>query len=118
MSRLYGTARTYGEILFKKAQMPTTPCVRYFADVDKLKQGEVVPVTEPEIFKPPKINICNRFSQTENKAAGSRPQKAELREMVAKMMITEVADHYGVSYTTVRSWMRAYDMRKMDLEVR
>lgn len=129
----YRFGRPRGNLLPRKVEVePPKPCIRYFVDKEKLKDGVIEPITDPEEYTMPEdVNpyvysdwVGNEFS-CENeqgaseempRAISNKPSREELELDIETMTNREIADKYDVAKSTVSMWIRDYGLQRTNTE--
>lgn len=113
MNKLTDGTRTYGTKLLNKQleeENANGPCVRYFVDIDKLNQGIIERISEPETFEQTEemwklqstfsLPILTRKDEFDMRIE-HKPTREELAKLMQMMTLKEMAKHFGAGSSTV-----------------
>lgn len=103
-------------------------CIRYYADKEKLAQGIVEPISEPEKYEMPEGTSwttpfdlssedvealkTGRDKSMKTKPMKEIPPKEELLAETEEMTNQEIADKHNVSKSLVEKWIRGYGIQR------
>lgn len=132
MSDIIGNGkRSYGTSL--KTTVSDTrpnPCMSYKIDIDKLKDGEFVAITEPKEYIPivdqwaPSLqqvteNVDSINSRKERmrelRNMANKPTREQLVEDMKELTLKELADRYKCSTSLVSKLIREYKLQRRNL---
>ncbi|WP_131929946.1 MULTISPECIES: hypothetical protein [unclassified Dehalobacter] len=126
MSREYHINRQRGNLLPRAAGTDKPmPCLKYKFDVERYNQtGEVIPLSEPEEYKPLAWVIPDSWRNYPNQEMEGedmpknplKPTKEELEKDRMTMTNGQIAQKYGAKTSTVYAWVKEYGLQRKKWE--